>query len=98
MGTGLEITLPMQEGELVVGRPGGDPDVDVSGFPEAAVVSRKHARLIISSGGELQVEDLGSANGTYVNNARIRGPVPLHDGDRLAFGQGAKVVFTVHLP
>lgn len=95
--TGVEIRLPLADGTLVVGRPGGDPDVDVSGFPEATVVSRKHARVIIA-GGRLQIEDLGSANGTYLNNARVRGPVPLADGDRLAFGQGAKVVFTVRLP
>jgi len=95
-GTGVEIRLPLGDGALTVGRPGGDPDVDISGFPEASVVSRKHARLVVEAGA-VSIEDLGSANGTYVNNVRVRSPHALSDGDRIAFGQGAKVVFTVRL-
>ncbi|MBM3267154.1 MAG: FHA domain-containing protein [Candidatus Sericytochromatia bacterium] len=95
-GTGVEIRLPLADAALVVGRPGGGPDVDVSGFPESSVVSRKHARLLVSDG-EVRLEDLGSANGTYVNNVRVRAETDLADGDRIAFGQGAKVVFTFRL-
>lgn len=47
-------------------------------------VSRRHARLWIESGG-LMVEDLGSANGTYVNGERVQGPQRLSPGDCVTF-------------
>jgi pSer/pThr/pTyr-binding forkhead associated (FHA) protein len=45
------------------------------------LVSRRHAKL--TSGG---LEDLGSANGVYVNARRCRGPTPLHAGDVIQLG------------
>ncbi len=47
-------------------------------------VSRRHAR-ITSSGGSFTLEDLKSANGTYVNNTRIDRAV-LKPGDVVRFG------------
>jgi ABC-type multidrug transport system ATPase subunit/pSer/pThr/pTyr-binding forkhead associated (FHA) protein len=35
-------------------------------------VSSQHARLVARAGGELQIEDLGSANGTFVNGNQVR--------------------------
>lgn len=93
-GTGVEIRLPWRDGTLLFGRPGGNPDIDLSGFPDATVVSRKHARLHVL-GDALEIEDLGSANGTYVNNVRLAKARNVVEGDRIAFGQGAKVVFLV---
>jgi len=57
-------------------------------------VSREHCRLF-ERDGRACVEDLGSLNGTFVNEERLCGPRPLHDGDvlRVAF-----VVFKVHAP
>jgi len=46
--------------------------------------SRKHAKLGLSSAGPW-VEDMGSANGTFVNGARIEGRVQLRSGDRVRF-------------
>lgn len=48
-------------------------------------VSRQHARLLVSNVGVL-VEDLGSTNGVFVNEARIWAPTALGDGDRLMIG------------
>ncbi|MBS0223068.1 MAG: adenylate/guanylate cyclase domain-containing protein [Proteobacteria bacterium] len=50
-------------------------------------VSRRHARLMLN-GDALQVEDLGSTNGTAVNGAiaLARVPVPLQTGSRLRVG------------
>jgi class 3 adenylate cyclase len=52
-----------------------------------ATVSRRHARLLID-GDALQVEDLGSTNGTAVNGtvARAGTPVHLQTGSRLRVG------------
>jgi pSer/pThr/pTyr-binding forkhead associated (FHA) protein len=47
-------------------------------------ISRKHARFQLT-GQLLTVEDLGSANGTRVNQRRIEGVVVLGDGDVLSF-------------
>lgn len=47
-------------------------------------VSRRHARLWVESG-VLMVEDLGSANGTFVNGTKVRGPTRLGSGDCVTF-------------
>lgn len=48
-------------------------------------VSREHARCTVMAD-HVSVEDLGSANGTYVNEERIREPATLKDGDLLRLG------------
>lgn len=47
-------------------------------------VSRRHARLWLESG-RLMVEDLGSANGTFVNGERLTRPARLAPGDCVTF-------------
>jgi len=47
-------------------------------------VSRRHARLTIS-GNSYMLEDLQSANGTYVNNTRVD-KARLKPGDVVRFG------------
>ena len=32
------------------------------------------------------IEDLGSTNGTYLNDEPLNGPQPLHPGDRIRIG------------
>lgn len=60
---------------LVIGRA---PDTDLS--LQDRFLSRRHARLH-RDGERLLVEDLGSQNGTYVNDERIEGPRELWPGD-----------------
>lgn len=48
-------------------------------------VSRRHAKLVAAGAG-WAVEDLGSPNGTFVNDQRVRSRV-LEDGDELVFGK-----------
>lgn len=48
--------------------------------------SRHHARVSFADG-DFWIEDLGSANGTWVNRHRIRRPVELHRGDIVEIGQ-----------
>jgi predicted component of type VI protein secretion system len=51
----------------------------------SGTVSRRHCRLHFQDG-YLTVEDLGSANGTYVNGHRVAGKEVVRPGDRLAIG------------
>jgi predicted component of type VI protein secretion system len=48
-------------------------------------ISRSHCKLSLHDG-EVQVEDLGSSNGTFVNGRKISGPTPLRHDDVLSFG------------
>ncbi|RPI23493.1 MAG: FHA domain-containing protein [Actinobacteria bacterium] len=58
------LTYVLGAGETLVGR---DADSDI--FLGDVTVSRRHARFILDEHG-LRVEDLGSTNGTYVNDHR----------------------------
>ena len=55
-------------------------------FLDHPSVSKKHAMLSLSAGGELKVQDLGSSNGTFVEGKRITGPTSLTVGMVLTFG------------
>ena len=71
--------LPIEAG-LTIGREGTDivlPD------PE---VSRKHAVMRVLESGGAAVEDLGSTNGTYVNDERIAELTTIDVGDIVRFG------------
>lgn len=48
--------------------------------------SSQHAR-ISRQGHVLVLEDLGSTNGTYLNEEPLSGPQPLYDGDRIRIGE-----------
>jgi hypothetical protein len=47
--------------------------------------SSRHAR-ISREGHVVVIEDLGSTNGTYLNEEPLSGPAPLHPGDRIRIG------------
>jgi pSer/pThr/pTyr-binding forkhead associated (FHA) protein len=53
---------------------------------DAALVSRLHCRLAAREGGLLQIEDLDSTNGTFVNGQKIT-RADLKDGDRIGIGR-----------
>jgi FHA domain len=67
-------------GDVVLGR-GDTAEVRL----EDPFASSRHAR-IYEQGKILVVEDLGSTNGTYLNEELLDGPRPLHPGDRLRIG------------
>jgi hypothetical protein len=52
---------------------------------EDPFASSRHARLV-RQGGIVVLEDLGSTNGTYLNEELLSGPQPLHPGDRVRIG------------
>lgn len=90
------IELPPNLSVLHIGKQNDriPPDIDVSGFPNSEIVSRVHADIRVE-GDTYYIEDVGSANGTYVNNL----PLPhgnrhrLRAGDRIALGKGDLVTF-----
>jgi pSer/pThr/pTyr-binding forkhead associated (FHA) protein len=53
---------------------------------DAALVSRIHCRLIATAGGDLEVRDLDSTNGTFVNGKRVQS-AQLASGDRIQIGR-----------
>jgi predicted component of type VI protein secretion system len=66
---------------LDVGRDQGMPIA----LPDDTQVSRRHARVSPQNGVAV-VEDLGSTNGTFVNDQQIHSPRQLSPGDRIRIG------------
>jgi pSer/pThr/pTyr-binding forkhead associated (FHA) protein len=73
--------FPLGE-ELTVGRA---PGCGVS-LPEDNFVSQLHARMFRRDG-DLWLEDLGSTNGTFLNDKKVSAPVVMRRGDRLRVGR-----------
>jgi hypothetical protein len=90
---------PDGEPRLVVERAAGHPDGIAYSLERGATLGRgdveirledpfastRHAR-IERQGSVLVLEDLGSTNGTYLNEEPLDGPQPLHHGDRIRIG------------
>jgi FHA domain-containing protein len=68
-------------GQMIVGRVA---DVHIRLSDDR--ISRRHARFT-AKGGTVYLEDLGSANGTFVNGQRLEGPTQLKHGDRIVFAR-----------
>jgi FHA domain len=94
--TNIIIEIPPQLQVVNVGKPNYQvaPDIDVSSFPCAEVVSRIHANIRVE-GENYYIEDVGSANGTYINhNVLAKGNRHLlRAGDRIGLGKGDLVTF-----
>jgi phosphoserine phosphatase RsbU/P len=78
VGAGQQFTIDTDE--TVIGRSAGLP-IKLSG-PN---ISRRHAR-ILRDGNKYLVEDLGSSNGTYLNDRRITGLTQMSANDTLRIG------------
>jgi predicted component of type VI protein secretion system len=77
-GAGQQVALG---GPIVIGR-GADADL----LLEDGQVSRRHALVTPAPDGSAVVEDLGSANGTFVNHNELHGPARLDPSDELLVG------------
>jgi pSer/pThr/pTyr-binding forkhead associated (FHA) protein len=60
---------------------------------DAAMVSRVHCRFTVLPDGALEIRDLESTNGTYVNGERID-TAQLNAGDRVQVGRMELVALT----
>jgi diguanylate cyclase (GGDEF)-like protein len=79
-GAALGRLFPLVQGDTLLGRGAG---AGITLLDDE--VSRQHARVHLEEG-LVQVEDLGSTNGTRVNGVLIQGMVQLQAGDRLGVG------------
>jgi len=79
--TGTKITLGEQP--ILIGRADDSTLVLTDDF-----ASSRHARLTNRSG-QWYVEDLGSTNGTYLDQQRVQGPLLIAPGQPIRIGQTA---------
>jgi hypothetical protein len=68
------------DGDIVLGR-GDHAEIRL----EDPFASSRHAR-VYEQGNIVVIEDLGSTNGTYLNEELLQTPRPLHPGDRVRIG------------
>jgi hypothetical protein len=95
-----EIELPQNLSVVHIGKPNDriPPDIDVAGFSNSEIVSRIHADIRVE-GDAHYIEDVGSSNGTYINNLPL---LPgnrhrLRPGDRISLGKGDLMTFLFQL-
>jgi pSer/pThr/pTyr-binding forkhead associated (FHA) protein len=94
--TDTSFDLPQNFAAIRIGKPKQQfiPDIDVSELPNADYVSRLHAEIQAEKN-SYYIVDMGSSNGTYLNNIRInpKQRYPLNLGDKIDLGHGSKVTF-----
>ncbi len=79
-GPDLGHRYELSDSEFTIGRDiGNQITVDLDN------VSRRHARLVQREG-KVFLSDLGSTNGTFLNDAEVRGEVALRSGDLVKIG------------
>lgn len=81
-GETLDISLRTDSDQLIIGRDPEHCDLVVSD----GRVSRQHLALGVTKA-SAYVQDLGSANGTFLNGLRVRERENLYSGDILRLGQ-----------
>jgi predicted component of type VI protein secretion system len=79
-GSKRSSVIPLRLEETIIGRQ-RDCDVRIA----SSLVSRRHCRLSFRDG-RLMVEDLASANGTFLNGVAVEGEEMVRPGDRLEMG------------
>lgn len=94
--TDTSFELPQNFSVIRLGKPKDKimPDINVSTLPNADFVSRLHAEIQVEKN-TYYVVDMGSANGTYLNNIKLEPTkrYPLKLGDKIDLGHGGKVTF-----
>lgn len=79
------------EGEFVIGRAKEDNPTNIQiNEPGNLFVSRNHCK-IYNDGEKLEIMDIDSRNGTYVNDNKIKEKVILKNGDKLKLGGACRL-------
>lgn len=84
---GRVVRLDFSEGSLTIGR-----DADATVCISAAEISRHHAQLKLMPDGTIELVDLESRNGSFVNRERVRRR-RLEENDRLRLGPRIELKF-----
>lgn len=84
-----ERIIPLAEGENLVGR--SSQSAVVLDLPS---ISRTHASIVVS-GSRVEIEDLNSKNGTFVEHERLQQRRELHGGETICFGSVCGVFRTI---
>jgi hypothetical protein len=90
--SGQRIDLPADKAEFLVGRPdpvtGITPDINLGPLDSGRSLSRRHAKVLREGLLLFVREEVGTANGTFVNGQRLAtgATTPLKPGDKLRFG------------
>jgi diguanylate cyclase (GGDEF)-like protein len=79
-GPGMGAMVVLDSASVIIGR-GESANLRI----EDAGVSRRHA-CVWQNGGQFEIEDLGSSNGTFLENGRVSGRTELRDGARIGIG------------
>ena len=84
--------FPLTQGRVSVG---GNPDSDL--VLDSGIISGEHAEILTAEDGTVTVVDLGSTNGTFINDEGInRGT--LKSGDKVRFGNIEAVLRETQYP
>lgn len=84
-------TFPITKSEAYIGRvdrvTGAVPEIDLSDEDPKRFISRRHAKIVRDDDGFSLVEEIGTVNGTFLNNQRLSTgiAVKLKNGDVLTF-------------
>ena len=92
LASGQVIAIDESRSEFLIGRPdpvtGIQPEINLGPFDASRTLSRRHAKLLREGGLYFVREEVGTANGTFVDGERIKtgATVPLKPGTKLRFG------------
>jgi hypothetical protein len=90
---GAQVRIGRSRGRGRAGEPG--PEIDLAGAPEDPAISRLHAVLERQADGTYALRDLGSTNGTTVNDepapSGTAPPAPLAAGDHIRLGAWTRI-------
>jgi FHA domain-containing protein len=85
------LTFPLDLPEMLIGRAGSKshPEIPI----EDEGVSSRHAKILFTADGDPCLLELGSTNGTLVNNAPATAglPVALRSGDQIVMGRWTRI-------
>ncbi|MBI3824249.1 MAG: FHA domain-containing protein [Planctomycetes bacterium] len=79
-GSAAGKALPITTAQFIIGR---DPGCNLR--PASAMISKRHCAVLVKNG-KVFLRDFESTNGTFVNDAPVKGEVALKDGDVLKVG------------
>lgn len=99
VSTSTGSVFPVLRPDSLIGRfdsvTGMHPEIDLSDEDQSRNVSRRHARIVVRDGRVFVAEEIGTMNGTFLNDQKLTTGVltPMSDGDRLTL---CRLVLTFH--